>query len=154
MIVYLSWTMVGKRFFIAFIGFLFGFVAWGQDCTLDIGGADRDLMVQVFQLNEEQIEAMVELKGDFTAQSKSVEEEIQLLFNAHPQSTPEELALLADKYRVLQQKMVNAARQCDVKFLSLLNPKQYERYLELCFEAYRKPIRVTPVALKKKGKKE
>ncbi|MEO1012483.1 MAG: hypothetical protein AAFX53_14350 [Bacteroidota bacterium] len=151
---YFSRMMGGKRFFIFFgISFLISW-AWGQDCTLDIGGADEDMMVQVFQLNEEQLRAMQGLKGDLLVKNKSTEEEIQILFEGHPQSTPEELQLLADKYRVLQQKMVGASRDCDTKFLAMLNQRQYERYLELCFEAFRKPIRVTPITPKKKEEKE
>ncbi len=79
---------------------------------------------------------------------KGLEDDIRKLLDSHPQSTEEDLMALADKYRALQQKMVSASWETDKKMLATFNPKQYERYLKLCMEAIRKPIRIRPVLYK------
>jgi len=116
-----------------------------QNCTLDIGGKNIDMIVKIFQLNESQIGAMEELRAELEIKNKTVQEDIQKLFDQHPQSTPEELMTMAGKYKVLQQKIVDASYESDKKLLSLFNEKQYERYLILCEEAIRDPIRIIPV---------
>ena len=123
---------------------------WGmaQDCTLDIGGKNSDILIQVFQLNEEQVGHMKTWSAALKVENKVLEDEIQKLFDNHPQSTPEELTTLAAKYKVFQQKIIAASRATDKKLLSIFNVKQYDRYLELCNEAFRSPIKVLPVALK------
>lgn len=129
--------------------FLCTFLARAQDCTLDIGGKNTDTLIQVFQMNKEQIGQMQSWRAELSIQTKGIEEEIQKLFDNHPQSTPDELTTLAGKYKVMQQKIVEASKAADKKLLSVFNVKQYERYLELCHEALRKPIQVVPVVLKK-----
>jgi hypothetical protein len=42
---------------------------------------------------------------------------------------------------------VNVSRETDVSLLSIFNEKQYERYIMLCDEARRRPIKVVPLAL-------
>lgn len=128
--------------------FLCSFLATAQDCTLDIGGKNTDTLIQVFQMNQEQIGQMETWRAELNIEIKVIEEEIQKLFDNHPQSTPEELTTLAGKYKVYQQKIVDASKATDKKLLSIFNTKQYERYLELCYEAIRKPIQVVPVVLK------
>ncbi|WP_273566248.1 hypothetical protein [Maribacter halichondriae] len=118
-----------------------------QNCTLDIGGKNIDMIVKIFQLNEAQIGSMEELRAELEITNKTVEEDIQKLFDQHPQSTPEELMTMAGKYKVLQQKIIDASFESDKKLLSLFNEKQYERYLILCEEAIRDPIRIIPVSV-------
>ncbi|MGB7393443.1 MAG: hypothetical protein WA913_03520 [Pricia sp.] len=120
------------------------FTATAQRCTLDIGGKNTQSIVEVFQLNEAQIEMMETLRGELEIETKGLEEQIEKLLADHPQSTEEELIKLADKYKALQQKMVDASYESDKKMLSQFNPKQYERYLQLCRAAIRMPIKVVP----------
>ncbi len=137
------------RIFYIFLGYaIFSTGLQAQDCTLDIGGDNTDMMVEVFQLSGEQIKTMENLKSDLEIQTKSLKEDIQKLFNDHPQSSTEELQVLADKYRVLEQKIMDASWECDKKLLTTFNEKQYRRYLDLCHEAFRKPIKIIPVAVK------
>lgn len=115
-----------------------------QNCTLDIGGKNAETMVTVFQLNEAQMATLETLQGELAVETKSIEDQIQKLLAEHPQSTEEELIKLADKYKVLQQKIVTASYESDKKLLSEFNAKQYERYLQLCKAAIRRPIAVVP----------
>lgn len=115
-----------------------------QNCTLDIGGKNVETMVTVFQLNDAQMATLETLQGELTIETKSIEDQIAKLLAEHPQSTEEELIKLADKYKVLQQKIVTASYESDKKLLSEFNPKQYERYLQLCKAAIRRPIAVVP----------
>ena len=134
------------RIFLFFL--LFSFWGMAQDCILDIGGKNTDTLVQVFQMNEEQTSQMNIWHAELVIETKVVEGEIQKLFDSHPQSTPEELTSLAVKYKVLQEKIVNASKATDQRLLSIFNKKQYDRYLELCNEAFRRPIRAVPVDIK------
>jgi Skp family chaperone for outer membrane proteins len=137
------------RVFYVFLGYvIFSAGLQAQDCTLDIGGDNTDMMIEVFQLSGKQIKTMENLKSDLEIQTKSLKEDIQKLFNDHPQSSTEELQVLADKYRVLEQKIMDASWECDKKLLTTFNEKQYRRYLDLCHEAFRKPIKIIPVAVK------
>ncbi|MBU3025457.1 hypothetical protein Q4603_17005 [Zobellia galactanivorans] len=115
-----------------------------QNCTLDIGGKNNEAIKTIFQLNEEQISTMEALQGELEVQTKDIEGQIEKLLAEHPQSSEEDLIKLAEKYKVLQQQLVQAAYDSDKKLLSLFNSKQYERYLRLCNEAIRIPIKVIP----------
>jgi hypothetical protein len=119
-----------------------------QDCTLDIGGKNSETLIKVFQLNDVQVAQMETLSTELDLSNKALQEDIQKLFDSHPQSTPEELTTLADKYRVLQRKMVDASWEADKKLLTIFNERQYQRYLELCSEALRAPIKVIPTGVK------
>lgn len=119
-----------------------------QDCTLDIGGKNSDTLIQVFQMSQEQIGQMEAWRTELNVEIKVIEDEIQKLFDNHPQSTPEELTTLADKYKIFQQKIVDASKATDKKLLSIFNVNQYERYIDLCNEAFSKPIQVVPVSQK------
>ena len=116
----------------------------GQTCTLDIGGENTKTIIEVFQLNEGQLAVMDSLRTNLIAENGKIEAEIEKLMAQHPQSTEEELIKLAEKYKVLQQQMVKAAYESDKKLLAQFNPKQYERYLQLCKAAIRMPITVIP----------
>ncbi|WP_276167650.1 hypothetical protein [Zobellia alginiliquefaciens] len=123
---------------------MFFSVGNAQNCTLDIGGKNSDTIKTIFQLNEEQIGIMEALQGELAVTTKSLEEQIEKLLAQHPQSTEEDLIKLAEKYRALQQELVRAAYDSDKQLLSVFNMKQYERYLQLCNEAIRIPIKVVP----------
>ncbi|NHF57872.1 hypothetical protein FK220_000865 [Flavobacteriaceae bacterium TP-CH-4] len=123
-------------------------MGWAQDCTLDVGGENFNAITEIFQLNTEQKATMETLRGELLVTNKAFEDEIQKLFDQHPQSTEEDLITLANKYKVLQQKMVDASWETDKILLSTFNPKQYQLYLDLCMEALRKPIKIIPVSYK------
>lgn len=137
-----------KAFLSVLIFSFFSLSGNAQDCTLDIGGKNSETLVRVFQLNEHQIGQMESWSAELAVANKAIEDDIQKLFDSHPQSTPEELTILAEKYRGLQQKMVNASYKADKKLLTIFNEKQYERYLQLCNEAIRVPIKVIPIGVK------
>jgi len=124
------------------------FSLWGnaQDCTLDIGGKNTDILIRVFQMNQEQITKMETLRAELEIETKVIEDEIQKLFDNHPQSSPAELTTLSQKYKVFQEKIVMASKASDKALLSIFNEKQYDRYLELCYEAIRRPLKVVPVS--------
>ncbi len=130
-----------------FILFLFSLNGIAQDCTLDVGGKNFDILIKVFQMNAQQISKMETLRAELGVETKVMEDEIQKLFDNHPQSTPEELTTLSKKYTVFQEKIVMASKAADKMLLSSFNEKQYDRYLELCYEAIREPIKVIPLRL-------
>ncbi len=135
--------MALRAIFLLFFGLLL-FTSNAQTCTLGIGGKHTETIISVFQLNEDQIATMKTLRGQLAVETKSIEDHIEKLLSEQPQSTEEELITLAEKYKVLQQKMVNASYESDKKLLSQFNAKQYERYLQLCRAAIRRPIAVVP----------
>ncbi|QLG46278.1 hypothetical protein [Costertonia aggregata] len=113
-----------------------------QDCTLSIGGKDKDIIVQVFQLNEEQITQLETWQAELAIKNKLIEEQLQLLLDEHPQSTQEDLTNLAKKYKTKEQELVRISVGYDKKLLGIFNERQYQRYIELCEEALRKPLKV------------
>ena len=115
-----------------------------QSCTLDIGGENAETLVKVFQMNEAQVATMKILQQTLAMETEALESQIENLLAEHPQSTEEELLDLAEKYKVLQQKVIEASYETDKKLLSEFNAKQYDRYLQLCKAAIRRPISVVP----------
>ncbi|RKR12312.1 hypothetical protein CLV91_2438 [Maribacter vaceletii] len=124
------------------------FVSFSQDCTLNVGGGNVETIVSVFQLNTNQKNKLEDLKAAYGLEAKTIEDEIEKLLEEHPQSTPQELELLGNKYLVLKNKLADKAEETDLKLLESFNEKQYNRYIELCKEAYRKPFVITPVVYK------
>ena len=141
--------MINIKIFVSSLFFLFSaLVVRAQECTLDIGGKNSEILIKVFQLNEVQITQMNAWSAELAETNKVVEDEIQKLFDSHPQSTPDELTTLAEKYKALQSKIVNASREVDKKLLTIFNERQYDRYLQLCAEAIRLPIKVIPIGVR------
>ncbi len=140
--------MVTLRQFCAFAAFLL-FISYGNaqvlECTLDIGGRNSENVSDIFQLNEGQKSQMEVLREEYSIAYTTFEEQSQKLLDEHPQSTTDELTTLAGKYRALQEKIMEVSRTIDKKMLSSFNQRQYDLYLSLCHEAFRRPIEVTPV---------
>jgi len=111
------------------------------DCTLGIGGKDTQVIVQVFQLNEEQLTKMEAWIGELEVENKLLEDQIQKLLADHPQQSHEDLATLAKKYKVLKDQLVAVSKKYDQKLLTLFNERQYQRYIDLCNEAIRQPMK-------------
>ena len=95
-------------------------------------------------MNEAQIATLKILRTELVTEIDELERQIEKLLAEQPQSTEEELISLAEKYKALQQKIVDASYQSDKKLLSEFNERQYERYLQLCKAAIRMPISVVP----------
>ena len=131
--------------FAAFFLFISNGNAQALECTLDIGGKNTQNVSDIFQLNEGQKSQMEVLRAEYSAAYTTFEEQSQKLLDEHPQSTTEELTTLANKYRALQEKITEASRDIDKKLLSSFNQRQYDLYLSLCHEAFRRPIEVTPL---------
>ena len=115
-----------------------------QTCRLDVGGKNTESIIEVFQLRDEQIALLDSLRAELAEKTGRLEVQIEALLAKHPQGTEEELVQLADKYKVLQQKLLSASYESDKALLSAFNAKQYQRYLELCKAVLRMPIEVTP----------
>jgi hypothetical protein len=116
---------------------------------LGLGGKNVETIIEVFQLNDEQLQKMEAWRSELAVENKAYQEEIDMLFDTHPQSTMEELEALATKYRKLKDRILENAREYDVRMLKIFNPRQYERYLELCASAQRTPIQVVPTTYPK-----
>ncbi|MFD2791451.1 hypothetical protein KCTC52924_02438 [Arenibacter antarcticus] len=113
-----------------------------QDCSLGIGASNMDTLIQVFQLRAEQKVKLEEYQAAVGVETQLLEDERKELFETHPQSTPDDLMTLASKYKVLEDKMKAVFKKYDLKLLGLFNEKQYQRYLSLCREVSRQPLRV------------
>ncbi|MGB5646525.1 MAG: hypothetical protein WBM55_05345 [Muriicola sp.] len=118
--------------------------AQDRDCMLGLGGSATETIIQVFQLNKEQIEKMDEWTAELKVTNKAYQDEITQLFDTHPQSKTEDLEALATKYKVLKDQILANTKEYDKRLLQLFNPKQYERYLELCAVANRRPFEIVP----------
>lgn len=132
----------GKAFIVLFFLFSIGI---SQECTLGIGGRDAETIIQVFQLKEDQVAKMNELRSALDKETSPLEGEIKNLLETHPQGTPEELTELAAKFKVLESKIVQISRSYDQRLLAFFNQKQYQRYVELCHEAVRIPLKIEPI---------
>lgn len=130
-------------FFFLVMGIWFSLPAQ-QDCSLAIGVTDTDIIIQIFQLNEEQTTKLEEYKAALELEIKFLDEERLNIFENHPQSTPEELTALGEKHRVLEEKIKKVFLKYDLQLLALFNEKQYERYAALCTEVSRIPLIIQP----------
>jgi len=123
--------------------FFIFFTSVGQtvDCTLGIGGKDTETIIKVFQLSEEQLVQMEGWIEELNKSNESIEEQIDVLLDKHPQSTEEELQALAEKFKPLRAQIIANSKICDQKLVGILNENQYQRYISLCFEAVRRPLK-------------
>ena len=112
-----------------------------RDCLLNIGGRDKQTIIQVFQLNELQRDKLLIWSKQLDSITTETEARIAQLFDTHPQKTDKDMADLATKYAVLKEEFVVATSRYDQKLISLFNERQYERYILLCAEAGKRPIR-------------
>ena len=113
-----------------------------QTCILDIGSKNVENITKAFQLNMEQVGALDSLRNQLIAERDLQEIKVKNLLETHPQSTPEELLILAKKHKELEDSMFETTIIYDQKLISLFNEKQYERYVLLCKSANRLPIAI------------
>ena len=111
-----------------------------MDCTLGIGGKDTETIVKVFQLSDEQLVLMEGWIQELKKSNEGIQEQIDDLLEKHPQSNPEELETLAQKFKPLRAQILSNSKRCDQKLLGILNENQYRRYVSLCEEVLRKPL--------------
>lgn len=112
------------------------------DCTLDMGGQDSELIIKIFQLNDDQIAKMETWRAELELKNRVLVDQIEWLFENHPQGTEEDLINLSKKYNVLQRQILSNSRTYDQMLLGAFNERQYERYSILCAEAMRQPLPV------------
>jgi len=132
-----------KQLFLSIFSLL-SYVSFAQlpDCTLDMGGQDSEMIIKIFQLNEEQIGKMEAWRAELDIKNRILQDQIAWLFENHPQGTEEDLINLSKKYNVLQRQIVSNSRTYDQMLLGALNERQFDRYIILCNEAMRKPLPV------------
>lgn len=111
-----------------------------QECTLGVGGKDNEVIIQVFQLNQEQQQKLEEWSGEFLLIQKEHRDNVRELFDTHPQDTPSQLLQMSEKFALLKEELLTASRNIDRKLLALFNDRQYMRYIELCEEVKRRPM--------------
>lgn len=111
-----------------------------QECTLDLGSDNLEMLTKVFQLNEAQVGQVEGWKAQLAVESRLIEEQIKELFKTHPQSNYDEIEAMSKKYKVLQDKLVNISLSFDNKLVQAFNDRQYERYVTLCNEAALEPL--------------
>lgn len=132
-----------KYLFLSLITFfMYSAIAQLPDCTLDIAGKDKELIIKIFQLNEKQIVKMDAWSAEVEQKNRVLREQIAWLFENHPQGTEEDLINLSKKYDVLQRQILSNSRTYDQMLLGAFNERQYERYSILCAEAMRQPLPV------------
>lgn len=115
-----------------------------QECTLDLGSDNLEMLTKVFQLNEAQVAQVEGWRAQLTVESRLIEDQIKELFNTHPQSSFDEIEAMSKKYKVLQDKLVNISFSFDNKLVQAFNDRQYERYVTLCNEAALEPLIKNP----------
>ena len=111
-----------------------------QDCTLGLGNKDTDVIFKVFKLSEEQQALAEAMAAEYRTNSRLIQDEVDLLFESHPQRTQEDLQRMAQKFDSLKIQLTAMSRSYDEKLVGLFNQKQYEVYLQLCNEVMRKPL--------------
>jgi len=116
-----------------------------DDCILGVGITKDETIIDVFQLNEEQAEQMINFSAELKYRNELLNNQAENILKRHPQSSAAELMVLAEKYNVIRDSMALVQRMIDIKTLKLFNKNQYLRYLELCNEAFRQPFQVVPI---------
>lgn len=116
-----------------------------DDCILGVGVTANETIISVFQLNEEQAEKMANLGAELKYRNELLSNQLENITKRHPQSSEEDLMKLAGEYKTMMDSMGRIQTMIDKKVLSLFNQKQYNRYINLCEEAFRRPLYVIPV---------
>ncbi|MGB5481097.1 MAG: hypothetical protein WBM91_08470 [Eudoraea sp.] len=131
------------KFISSILLFFIFFTVLGQteDCTLGIGGKDTETIIKVFQLNDEQRVQMESWIQELNKANEVIEEQIDVLLEKHPQSNKEELQAMAEKFKPLRAQIIANSKIYDQKLVGILNENQYLRYINLCNEALRVPLK-------------
>lgn len=134
-----------KKLFLGISFILFSVTLMAQeDCVLGVGFTDDAILIDVFQMNEEQQGKLADFKGELKHRNELLNAQLEDITTRHPQSTVEELTALAGKYNGIMDSLRLVQATIDKKVLATFNQKQYDLYLSLCKEAKRKPYVVIP----------
>ncbi|WP_445384483.1 hypothetical protein ACT6NV_10910 [Robiginitalea sp. IMCC44478] len=114
--------------------------AFGQECTLNISGADSTNIASAFQLNESQLQKMGQWQRELSRETDRLMEQLTALMETHPRETESELAALGSKYEALRAQILEITISYDRRLLAIFNERQYARYLELCEAVSREPL--------------
>lgn len=117
--------------------------AWGvhgQDCTLGLGGSDPAAIIRAFELDEAQQERLRYWIGALETENTPLQQQLDSLLQSHPQSTPEQLTALGEKFEAIKQQMVDNSLRYDQLLLGIFRPRQYRIYEAMCEEIGRYPL--------------
>lgn len=117
-----------------------GVVFAQEDCYLGIGGKDDETIIEVFQLNEDQVEKMKNWGAELKYRNSFLIDQAKFLLKKHAQSSPEDLMAMSYQYRDLLDSMKSNMRMLDRRLLSLFDDHQYDLYIRLCNTTSRSPI--------------
>ncbi len=121
--------------------FVFCDLAFAQeDCYLGIGGKDDETIIEVFQLDENQVEKMKNWGAELKYRNSFLLDQAKRLLEKHSESSAEELMAMSYEYRDLLDSMKSNMRMLDQRMLSLFKDDQYNLYVKLCNTASRSPI--------------
>ncbi len=132
-------------FFVVVVLFFIHGVRAQADCILGVGITNDNTLIDVFQLNTAQQGHLIRYGEQARTTKDMLEKKLNDLKENHPQSTVGELTKLASEFTVLMDSMTAVQAAADKNLLLLFNEKQYNRYRNLCEEAYKTPIVVIPV---------
>ena len=130
-------------FFIITLLFVQGLLAQ-NDCILGVGVTPNETIIEVFQLNKEQADKMVNLAAELQYRNELLNNQIENTRKKQPQSSQADLMRLAEKYKIIMDSVETIQKMIDKKVLTLFNEKQYDRYINLCQETYMRPMYVVP----------
>lgn len=126
---------------ISFTLFLFSLAAsFGQECTLNISGADSTAIASAFQLSPSQLEKMGNWQRELQKKTGLLMEQLSSLMESHPRESQSDLAALGSKYEELKEQILQISISYDRRLLGTFNERQYARYLELCKAVSREPL--------------
>lgn len=111
-----------------------------EDCYLGIGGKDDETIIEVFQLNDFQVEKMRNWAAELKYRNSFLIDQAKYLLKKHEQSSPEDLLAMSYEYRDLLDSMKSNMIMLDRRLLSLFNNDQYNLYVKLCNATSRSPI--------------
>ncbi len=113
-----------------------------QECLLGVGGEDDETIAEVFQLNEEQLENLRNWSAELKIRNEILQNQADYFLKKHAESSPEELLKVSAEYKGIIDSMRQNVRMMDKRLLTILNPKQYEFYVELCSKLTLRPIHI------------
>ncbi len=109
-------------------------------CFLGIGGKDDATIKEVFQLNENQIEKLVNWGAELKFRNEVFEIKLENLLKNHAQSSPEDLLKMSYKYKAYLDSIDANMRLLDKRMLGTFNKEQYNLYVQFCNHLSRSPI--------------
>lgn len=111
-----------------------------EDCYLGVGGKDDMTIIEVFQLNDDQIENLRNWGAELEYRNEMLQDEAKTLLKKHAQSSPEDLLTMSYQYQKLLDSMKSNMYMIDKRVLSIFNNEQYNLYIKLCNHATLNPI--------------